>query len=218
MAPQYAKHGWITLETATLEKYASALRDMHRLEEYIRVLLLLLARRAASCQQMAREPLLVDDDDNHDDDNNVDGNDGGHAIFGEAGSATLLLREIVAWSEKLPGAATGASSSSLQVPFGKYFGDVSVSKVAHHSPDSDGFRLKLKFRYVLHGAGAGSGGGIKDNGSVVFDKVRLHTRRSRAFGFEREVWLESLEEVVLEDGEIVVWVDGNVSSLSYFWL
>ena len=128
-----------------------------------------------------------------------------------------LLEEAISCSEGLPAAN--------QVPFVKYFGDLTVDNVVHHTLNRDGFRLQLRFQHML-------------DDELVFDKVSMHVRgkgsgnssssdgfgtgassNTLGYGHFQEFSLENVNaDERIEKGENMIWLEANVGVFSYLIL
>ena len=207
-----------------LELYAQCLKKLNRVDEYVQTLLLLLASFISSVKRQIIEPsvggsnLLVDEprwldakrpSASHSTTSLVttiasgaeDGSNGADGLF----------EDLIKCSESLP--------VVIHVPFAKYFGDVTLSCVIHHSLNRDGFRLQLRFRHFL-------------NDEIAFDKVSMLVGEDSSAGRHntssnfiangpghshgREFWLENVDgEERVEKGENTIWIEANVGTLPY---
>lgn len=108
-----------------LRIYAQCLKELHRRDEYMRVMLSLLgkvvARNRARALPSIRTPYTWLDE--------------------ETVGITGVLKELVAFSEELPYNCTA--------PMSDFFADIDISPEVTHYADKDGFNLSLRFKHLL---------------------------------------------------------------------
>ena len=224
MVPRYANDQWRFLESSILELYAQCLKKLNRTDEYVQTLLLMLANVVIRAKKQTTEAFADQSNLNVDEPRWRDAKrpSASHsttslvttiATGAEDGSSATdgLFEKLIICSESLPNA--------IHIPFAKYFGDVTVSGVIHHSLNRDGFRLQLRFRHVL-------------NDGIAFDKVSMHISENSGAGrnnissdfvdnglgysHNREFWLENVdEEERVEKGENTIWIEAKVGTLPY---
>ncbi|KAF1982161.1 hypothetical protein K402DRAFT_424748 [Aulographum hederae CBS 113979] len=187
----YAEQKWNQVETAMLRMHAQCLKELHRKDEYIRVLLQLLAKSAARAKSKidlrVRLPSAAADESENprdlyrwldDDSINTDG----------------VLNELVTFSDELP--------YDIPTPMLDYFADVVVEPFIRHFDDRDGFMFRLRFRHLL-------------DDDLVIDQARVRLV-STSPGQNREIWVESNEPCTVKQGVTKVWLKSNVTTFGAY--
>ena len=218
-----------------MEIYAQCLKKLDRIDEYIQILLLILAKSVSNAKRRITEPSMTTGSLSLDEPKWLDAKRPsvshssissvatamGVANAAAAGSIDSygdgLLEEAITCSEGL--------SAAIQVPFVKYFGDLTVDNVVYHTLNRDGFRLQLRFRHML-------------DDELVFDKVSMHVRgkssgnSSSSDDFGTSAWSDTPghghlqefsfenvnEDERIEKGENMIWLEANVGVFSYLIL
>jgi len=169
-----------------LKMHARCLKELHRRDEYIRMLLHLLAKSAGrekdflfpKIQTPSIKPPSAEKLD-----------DLGHQWLDDDHLDTRgILNELLTSSNDLP--------YDITVPMAKYFADITVEPYLRLYDHKDGFQLRLKFRHLLQD-------------DLRIEKVRVRLIHTSIQG--REIWLEGNEPVNLRHGPIRIWVHSNVS-------
>ena len=121
---------WTYLHSEMLRAYAKCLKELHRRDEYMRVMLSLLSKvvvrqRAHSlpkirATQSASSLAWLDD---------------------EAVDVAGVLSEVALYSQDMP--------YNFTTPISDFFGDIRVSQEVVHYDEKDGFSLDVQFRHLL---------------------------------------------------------------------
>jgi trafficking protein particle complex subunit 10 len=181
MAPFYADGGWAAVETSLLMMYARCLRQLNNKKEYVNTLLKLLTKAAArELHNIARR--------------NGDDIKSRHSI------GDFIDDDLIATEGYVEDLLKSAKDLDEEVPvlMSNYFADISVDSHPVYHPDKDGFKLQLKFRYLL-----------EESLPVRAARVRIV---STAGGSGREIWLQPVEGLVIKRGINRTWVETNVSA------
>jgi hypothetical protein len=156
LAPFYADQNWTELELAILDMYAKCLKELRKVEEYVRIGLKLLAK---SCSpQSSRTAAKV-------------------------GSTYPMMRTINA-AEHV--ASIFSASKQLKEPCSvrlrNYFFEVEVGQHIEHDNDTDGFALRVSWQHVLPPRAAGQGQGQIDrtDGRVCYRHLVNNNRAHQA--------------------------------------
>jgi hypothetical protein len=135
MTSFYAEQGWGLVETTLLSMYAKCLKEMHKPEEYVAVLLKLLSKAAAAEKALVRKRAGRHDHDLG-------------PPLGRTGIATAdvqgYIAEIAEMCNNLP--------KDIAVPMLDLWSDITVDPYPRHFPDHDGFEVEIKMRYLLPGS------------------------------------------------------------------
>ncbi|THY07333.1 hypothetical protein D6C89_00384 [Aureobasidium pullulans] len=121
----FLKTSWSYVHGEMLRIYAKCLKDLHRRDEYMRVMLSLLGKvighRMTKAVPRVRGPSAWLDEDTVD--------------------VTGVLEELVNFSEEMPYNFTASMSD--------FFANIDVSPEVTHHPDKDGFSLNIRVKHLL---------------------------------------------------------------------
>ncbi|KAF2836928.1 TMEM1 family protein-like protein [Patellaria atrata CBS 101060] len=184
--PVYAKTRWNFIRTLMMRLYAHCLKELHRKDEYARVLLDLLIQSSNREQSPSASKLTAEQEDagpSHD--LNIP-----NWLNDDVQTTDGLLSELISFSDELPYAVT--------VPMARYFGNITVEPFIRHFEDKDGFQLKLRFMHRL-------------NDELHLDKARVRLVCTTP-GQNSEIWLDNADNVLIRRGAVNLWVRTNVTS------
>lgn len=121
----YMQASWTFVHGEMLRNYAKCLKELHRKDEYMRVMLSLLGKstqraRNIHTMRVGKSAAWLDE---------------------EVIDVSGILEELVVFSDELPYNFTATMKD--------FFADIQVDPEILHYPDKDGFSLRLRFRHLL---------------------------------------------------------------------
>ncbi|KAI5210472.1 hypothetical protein E4T39_00019 [Aureobasidium subglaciale] len=121
----FLKTSWSYVHGEMLRVYAKCLKDLHRRDEYMRVMLSLLGKVVAhrttkSLPTIRGTSAWLDE---------------------ETVDVTGIIEELVSFSGELP--------YNFNATMSEFFGNIDVSPEIMHYPGNDGFSLNIRFKYLL---------------------------------------------------------------------
>ncbi|KAK5118590.1 hypothetical protein LTR85_008055 [Meristemomyces frigidus] len=125
LLPSYATEGWGTVEMEILIVYAECLKELHRSEDYVKIVLDLLAK--VWQRKLTRKVLTIGLPQHDFEDDGID--------------ASGMLSNVVQYSSRL--------EREMTRPMGDYFTGLEVETEVRHLEDRDGFTLHLRFRHLI---------------------------------------------------------------------
>jgi hypothetical protein len=180
MTPFYGEGGWAQVELSMLAMHAKCLKELQRKEEYVRVVLKLLSRAAMMENERLQRKSAFQFG-------------GIHSLSNEEGRPTAsYFQELLQITKNL--------QHEVQVPLQNFFGRVEVDDVIQYHPQTDGFGLQLRLRYLL-------------TDDLSIEKARVKITRL-AGDSNRDVWLETTGPLVFKKGQAHLSVQSNVSLFS----
>ncbi|KAI9803488.1 MAG: hypothetical protein M1825_001831 [Sarcosagium campestre] len=184
LAPFYADCGWSSTETTMLKIYASCLKKLGKIQDYVQALLELLAKAVAESPRLPRSE--------------ISGAIGQPKQLTSSLTASLrdptaietIRTELVNYAKGLPYEVT--------VPLERFFVGTQVVPQVRHYPDRDGFQLQLRLLNVLFDG-------------LVVESVKVWLAGAEDTP-SQEIMLEAPSGFAMEVGHVKVLVGSNIMS------
>ena len=127
LAPFYAKDDWSNLEMVMLDMYTQCLKNLRRIEDYVRIALRTLAKAVRSTSRATTESRT----------GSIEQPRAWHTLS----STTVCLKDVIAASVSL--------DQPVSVPMDQYFDNIRLDTHILHSLDHGGFTLNLQLRNLI---------------------------------------------------------------------